>query len=1032
MNRIQWQSAAIPYLADLPPSARAEEQAAAILTPLLEAVAGALREGDIDAIIDFSLLPGEITGGKGIGKQLRGWSSLPTAQLTGELAKLRTDPAGRAEIDALLAAIADTKPAPPAGDTITRDKIEVQPGGHYQPGWTVEKVENITNPLPPDPVKERAADAEATYLRRLRVQSNALPLAQDNRAAGDRDKGSRTPELSRVYVDLKVASGPGLENVFQRLSVPIERRNDLREKLLLWAEEYTEEKEPFYSVDTEGFILGRLERWSGNRDQHIAPEEELFAYVNDPEKIDSVLTPLSALEALEANRRLVLLGDPGGGKSTFVNHLAYLCAGARLGEETGWQAALDNLFPTPLLPLRVIVRRWSSRLTARDAAGPELVYAALMEETGLERDALLQRLNQPDTLVLLDGLDEAPGADPNDPASKRDEALDRRRTIVESVDAFCAERPSCRVLVTCRIKPYEQPAYRLKETPDFTLAPLDDPRIERFLRNWYGEMARTGASSPDKAEADREQLQAALAQRPDLREMAEIPLLATMLARVNARSGLPDNRADLYHECVEQLLWEWEAAKSREGGERAGLVDLLQADGVGLKRGDVERVLWEMTFAAHAQSGAESADLPADALRAKLAAIHPQRHDGWAWADQVVALMAERSGLLVDTGVGTFSFPHRTFQEYLAARWLLEQADCPQQAARLAGSDTWREVVLLACGYATSNSAYNTTQAILFELLGDGGFATEEARRRLLVAGQGWLEFGPHRAVGATGERLKREMPPLLTRLMQSRDVPPKERLEAGLILADLHILPEDLDEFVELPPTETVPYAFRIGKYPVTNAQYRRFVEAGGYDEGQPWWTEKAVAELDQYAVDWRAGPRYLEDADFNHSTQPVVGVSWYECVAYCVWLTGELRRKGKINSEAEVRLPTEAEWERVARSVHSQEYPWGGGFDPSSANTAESKLDRTSPVHQYPGGATPEGVWDLAGNVYEWTWQIDKRGRVPLRGGAFWREANYATASERGRLGPNSRNDGRGFRCVCLPLSRGDSAFCFLISEF
>jgi len=934
-------------------------------------------------------------------------------------------PEQRAQIDALRAALAAATPAPPpaSGETITRDKIEVQPGGHYQPDWKVDKVE--INPPPPDPAEKRAGDAESEYLRRLRVQTNALPLAQDNRSVGDQDKDAKTPELSNVYVDLQVSAGPALEQILHRMSVPVARRKEQRTQLAAWLKKVPGERKPAAKEGGDEAILDAIRYWAANADREKYPDPPLFAYGKHTGDLRAALGPQSALEALAANHRLVLLGDPGGGKSTFVNHLAYLCAGARLGEESGWLAAQDNLFPAPLLPLRVIVRRWSSSLTAKDKPGPELVYAGLMEATGLERDALLQRLNQADTLILLDGLDEAPGADPNNPAN-----LDRRRLIVASVDAFCSARPACRVLVTCRVKPYQQPAYRLAQMPALALAPLDDERIERFLLRWYGEMARTG-SNPAKAEADRAQLQAALARRPDLRQMAAIPLLATMLARVNARSGLPDNRADLYHECVEQLLWEWEDAKSREGGERSGLVDLLQADGAGLKRGDLERVLWELTFAAHAQSGAATADLPAAALRAKLAAKHPRRHDGWAWADRVVALMAERSGLLVESEAGTFTFPHRTFQEYLAARWLLEQEECPQLAAVLAESDTWREVVLLACGYATSKSAYNRTQAILFELAAGTEFTTEDARRRLLVAGQGWLEFGPHRAVGATGDLLKKNMPPLLTRLMQDRDAPPAQRLEAGLILADLHILPADLDEFVLLPANDAVPYAFKIGKYPVTNAQYRRFVEAGGYSEDKPWWTEKAAAELDKYNEGWRDGPRYWDNADLNRSTQPVVGISWYQAVAYCVWLTAKLRGVRSISADQEVRLPTEAEWERAARGPHPRplspigrwenEYPWGGVFDPARANTAESKLNQTSPVHQYPHGATPESVWDLAGNVWEWTAQINKDGSVPIRGGSAWNEAKHATASSRLRNLPLNRLSSRGFRCVVVPISHG-----------
>jgi hypothetical protein len=904
-------------------------------------------------------------------------------------------------------------PTPDRSDAMTRDKIEVQPDAPYQPGWEVAKVENfIFNPPPPDPAEKRAADAESAYLRRLRKQSNALPLAQESRGAGD------SSQLVNIYVDLQVTAGPDLEQVFQRLSVPNERRSDLRQQLRLWAAQSPREKNPVQTDGGDRDTLDTLRHWAAQSDKDDR-KPPLFAYAKHTGEIRAALGRQSALESLAANRRLVLLGHPGSGKSTFVNHLAYICAGARLGEEAGWQATLYNLFPAPPLPLCVIVRRWSSSLTAKDKPGPELIYAGLMEATGLERDALYHRLNQPDTLVLLDGLDEAPAADSNDPTN-----LDRRRLILKSVDAFCAARPLCRVLVTCRVKPYHQSAYRLSHTPTFTLAELNDPRIERFIRGWYAELARIDPEWAGRARNAEGRLLAALQQRADLRGLASTPMLLNMMVMVNTRSSLPDNRADLYHELVEQLLWEWEAAKSREGGERSGLVDLLQAEGVGLKRGDLERVLWEMAYAAHAQSGTETADLSADMLRAKLAAMHPRRHDGWAWADRVVALIAERNGLLVESEAGIFTFLHRATQEYLAARWLLEQEDCPQQAAALAGSDAWREVVLLACGYATSRSAFNRTQAILFELVAGTAFATEETDRRLLVAGQGWLEFGAHRAVGVIGALLKERMPPLLTRLMQSRDTPPTQRLEAGLILADLNILPDDLDEFIHLSPTETVPYAFKIGKYPVTNAQYGRFVETGGYDADRPWWTSDDIKDIEG----WRKGPRLWDDERFNKSTQPVVGVSWYEAVAYCAWLTGELRKVGQIGQNEEARLLTQAEWERASRSNHGREYPWGNEFDPARANTNESKLEQSTPVHMYPDGATPEGVWDLAGNVWEWSANVDTEVDVDFmlwsKGGSWSGPAKMAQSSTSGDTFPPGgavqRDSTHGFRCVIVPSSR------------
>ena len=97
------------------------------------------------------------------------------------------------------------------------------------------------------------------------------------------------------------------------------------------------------------------------------------------------------------------------------------------------------------------------------------------------------------------------------------------------------------------------------------------------------------------------------------------------------------------------------------------------------------------------------------------------------------------------------------------------------------------------------------------------------------------------------------------------------------------------------------------------------------------------------------------------------MVGVSWYEAVAYCAWLTEKLQATGE---KVEVRLPTVEEWRQAAGP---ETYPWGKNFDPANANTKESGLDQTTPVHMYPDGvrrfAPAVEIWDLAGNVWEWT---------------------------------------------------------------
>ena len=140
-----------------------------------------------------------------------------------------------------------------------------------------------------------------------------------------------------------------------------------------------------------------------------------------------------------------------------------------------------------------------------------------------------------------------------------------------------------------------------------------------------------------------------------------------------------------------------------------------------------------------------------------------------------------------------------------------------------------------------------------------------------------------------------------------------------------------------EEPQREVTLDAFYIGKLPVSNGQYSRFLEAKG---GRP--------------------PRFHDDPRFNATDCPVVGVSWYDALAYLTWLN-EL-------TNGSYRLPTEAEWEKTARGTDGRIYPWGNEWDVSKGNFGEIRLKRTTPVGSYPGGVSPYGCLDMGGNVYEW----------------------------------------------------------------
>ena len=181
----------------------------------------------------------------------------------------------------------------------------------------------------------------------------------------------------------------------------------------------------------------------------------------------------------------------------------------------------------------------------------------------------------------------------------------------------------------------------------------------------------------------------------------------------------------------------------------------------------------------------------------------------------------------------------------------------------------------------------------------------------------------------------------------------------------------------------------------------------------------------------------RGRRNAHYNHPSQPVVGVCWYEARAYCSWLSAQTGRS--------VRLPTEVQWEAAARGMEARTHAYGDAFDRLAANTIETHVKRTTPVGVFPSGRTPDGADDLSGNVNEWTSSLlgggdsddyntlhaypyeptdgredpeaDPSVNRVLRGGTWYGPPSLARAS--GRIGdaPTPRSDGYGLRVVVLP---------------
>lgn len=195
----------------------------------------------------------------------------------------------------------------------------------------------------------------------------------------------------------------------------------------------------------------------------------------------------------------------------------------------------------------------------------------------------------------------------------------------------------------------------------------------------------------------------------------------------------------------------------------------------------------------------------------------------------------------------------------------------------------------------------------------------------------------------------------------------------------------------------------FQIAKYPITNAQFQVFVDApDGYQERECWTFSKK-------ALDWHHSNPLPQPTTFPGADLPRTNVTWYEAFAFCRWLSA---RTGDA-----IALPTDQQWQRAAQGDDGRRYPWGSTFD--SALCSGSKKS-TMPVTRFPDGASPYGVVDMSGNVWEWclnNWQtgstdIDRDAIRVLRGGSYYDEPMMFDVTYRSGGYPQDRNFFRGFR--------------------
>jgi formylglycine-generating enzyme required for sulfatase activity len=724
---------------------------------------------------------------------------------------------------------------------------------------------------------------------------------------------------------------------------------------------------------------------------------------------------------------LVVLGDPGAGKSTLLKVLALACADGRAQERLGLEGEW--------LPILLPMAAYAAALHKSEECSLLAFLPDYFCMRGLDCDLaplLADTLKRGQAMILLDGLDEV---------------LEGRPFVAARVEDFFREYAPAgnRLVVTSRIVGYRDVPLRAEGLTTITLVDFQREQIEQFAHNWcHAFEVATHGDTPEAhraAEAEKDELLQAIFSNPGVERLASNPLLLTILALIK-RQGvtLPHRRVELYELYLRTLISAWSQARALDQRPVGPALDYLETaqvlaplalwlreayPGAGLAtRAELEN--WLTRYYQ------DEWELPPGEARQK--------------ARGFMAAVHRYSNLLVERGEGTYGFIHLTFEEYLAAQGIAQRGqlnvgNTVKVLSDLLTDPAWHETTLLTVGYLGIVQRNRHTAAAVVEGLVEADVPAAERGWNVVVAGEALRDVGP---AGVTEDCRRRVIDRLIS-VMQDVAVAPVYRRQAGLLLGWLGWRPDDLDDWVEIPAgpflygdgreKHVIERPYRIGKYPVTNAQFARFVEAGGYKE-EKWWSEEGLAwrsgESDDrikedFWRDWvkkrtpeqRNRPMWWGDPELGNPLAPVVGVSWYEAEAYGRWLTEELRQAGILGGDGVARLPTEEEWERAARGSDGREYPWGEGFDVARANLSigERPAGGSTAVMTYPDGFSPDRVWDCSGNVWEWThswWSEEKTYRV-LRGGSWGNfDGRLARCSSRGTAPPAGFDGFGGFRVV------------------
>lgn len=767
-------------------------------------------------------------------------------------------------------------------------------------------------------------------------------------------------------------------------------------------------------------------------------------------------------ETVAQFRRVLLVGDPGAGKSTAARHTAVSVAHECLAGTTKG-TPLDGLIPV-LVSVNALTR-WDGFVSAARSSDVDVISAFTRHvwfEQDPDAESEFHRLSEEgNSILVLDGLDEVWFDSDDD-----QHGIDRRALLAESLERYLRNHPTAACLVTCR--------------------PEAEARFWPSLTSWGFASIRLPPVGTDHAEmlADKFLVLTGTPNRHEVRDrirvlwtegveaVLSVPLyVALFAASLSAHPAgyLALSRSALLGKAVEFLAIRWSSTRSADElhGDPNAVVDRPEAEQqlTGALQRVALRSLMETQSVDEKNIGVDLGDI----LR-ELTYFKSGLYAAFTY-------LVEESGLFEEAGGGRFRFRLRPFEEYLGAAELVRGGGRRIEEFRSAMGghpERWLEPIalasdLLATGLGPPAAAAAVGDVVLDwsrdskgwpwsylwlaataieRLIDDYGLDVEtgtcerlrERVRRGYPADSNISHYGRYRV----GEIIGRVGDPR-----------PGVGVEGGLPIFEWVRLPRacfelgvddataraiaaqswarDWEMTYEQPAVMIEVGPFAVSRYPVTVQQFTLFLLADDGFENPRWWTGLT-------SFDHRRPP--MSDSRSRRS-DPATNVNWYDAVAFCRWASHGLGY--------DVRLPTEPQWEYAARGPHadsSRVFPWGNEYDSRRVNGLDSGLGRPTAVGLYWAG---DGPWDrstpvdLSGNVWEWCTTIhsaegggeflypysatdgredpyaDDTHRRVVRGGSFTNLPFSMRTTMRGHDRPSLRTARQGFRVVRLEQDPG-----------